>query len=134
MPQLEYLLIGYGPLCFIFEDFLPLDCFLGWGGCVAIIFVNRFGRLPVLFWSQVVLVVASSCSHLMRNMTGFVLGIPSRSNFFAESQDVHRYVSRHDPGAVLLTARSLPLLNDILRVASSILFGRALFNFNITLP
>ena len=134
MPQLEYLLIGYGPLCFIFEDFLPLDCFLGWGGCVAIIFVNRFGRLPVLFWSQVGLVVASSWSHLIRNTTGFVLGIPSRSNLFSESQDIHRYVFDHDPKAVLLTARSLPLLNGVLRVASSILFTRTLFKFNITLP
>ncbi|KAG5728155.1 hypothetical protein E4T56_gene19324 [Termitomyces sp. T112] len=26
---------------------------LGWGGIAAIIFVNRYGRLPVLFWSQV---------------------------------------------------------------------------------
>ncbi|KAF5380009.1 hypothetical protein D9615_006165 [Tricholomella constricta] len=26
---------------------------LGWGGLLAIVFVKRFGRLPVLFWSQV---------------------------------------------------------------------------------
>ncbi|KAF9459116.1 MFS general substrate transporter [Collybia nuda] len=26
---------------------------LGWGGCFAIVFVKRYGRLPVLFWSQV---------------------------------------------------------------------------------
>lgn len=26
---------------------------LGWGGCIAIVFVKRYGRLPVLFWSQV---------------------------------------------------------------------------------
>ncbi|KAF8067571.1 MFS general substrate transporter [Lyophyllum atratum] len=26
---------------------------LGWGGVVAIVFVKRYGRLPVLFWSQV---------------------------------------------------------------------------------
>jgi hypothetical protein len=25
----------------------------GWGGVVAVMFVRRYGRLPVLFWSQV---------------------------------------------------------------------------------
>ena len=76
---------------------------LGWGGCVAIIFVNRFGRLPVLFWSQVVLVVAWSCAPLIHNTAGSGLGISSRSNPFPEPQDIHKYGFRHDPKAGLLT-------------------------------
>jgi hypothetical protein len=28
---------------------------LGWGGMAAVILIRRFGRLPVLFWSQVIM-------------------------------------------------------------------------------
>lgn len=27
---------------------------LGWGGVISIVFIRRYGRLPVLFWSQVI--------------------------------------------------------------------------------
>lgn len=26
---------------------------IGWGALVAVIFIRRYGRLPVIFWSQV---------------------------------------------------------------------------------
>jgi hypothetical protein len=88
----------------------------GWGGCVAIIFVKRFGRLPVLFWSQVSFRTLRAFNR-SREITRFWL-----SDSWSE-QPSHR-LSKHLPVAFnffsekpTLTHRSIPLFDCILRVS-----------------
>ena len=70
------------------------EYYLGWGGVVAVILIRRFGRLPILFWSQVGLLsrIMSLFSHLFQLLAlGFMVGCtfaPNLKTFTGENMQV----------------------------------------------
>ncbi|KAF8881784.1 MFS general substrate transporter [Infundibulicybe gibba] len=71
--------------------FLHLTNFLGWGGLFAVMLMRRYGRLPILFWSQLLalafLIGATFAPNLstfaaMRCLTGFFGTVPQVTGLF----------------------------------------------------
>lgn len=65
----------------------------GWGGLLAVMAIRRYGRLPVLFWSQVeatglLLISESVLKHRQVLALGFLIGCalaPNLNTFAGES-------------------------------------------------
>lgn len=60
---------------------------LGWGGLVAVVFARRYGRLPVLFWSQV-LGAAFMCGCTFSTTLSTFAGMRCLQSFFSTAPQV----------------------------------------------
>ena len=63
----------------------------GVGGVLAVMLMRKFGRLPVLFWSQVSHPVPDN-STKTRWVLAFFSGVPCWRHIFTHSQDIRWYV------------------------------------------
>ena len=95
---------------------------VGWGSIFAVMMMRRYGRLPVLFWSQVgsLLYVSTFRGANVATCVGFSPGFPYRMHVRSQSEYIHGCVAYRSPYVRLkkLTRRpSHAMLDCVLRVS-----------------